>query len=893
MRSEIGADRWRRIEDILDVALARAPSEWNQVLSELCGDDVPLRAEVEALLRQSDKAAGFLSEPPAAAAAAAIHEARARRTSPARARRTEGRRIGAFRLIREIGRGGMARVFLAERAEGGFVHRVALKLLRPGLDRDVDHARFRAERQILASLTHANIARLLDGGTTDDGLPYFVLEYVDGKPIDEYLDERQAGVEERVRLFLTVCEATQFAHRNLVVHRDLKPSNILVDGDGVVKLLDFGLAKYPLLPGGVGPVSRATRRWMTPEYAAPEQIRGGPSTTLTDVYQLGAVLYELLTGEPPFAGYCVTLPAFERAILNDQPELPSSSVARKGLRDRAKKLRGDLDAIVLKALRKEPEERFDSVDAFERDLRAALHGDAVQARRNTTSYQMRRFMRRHRVETVATVSVVLAVLSALVVSVTQARRAAADRDRAAAASREATAISSFLINLFDASDPAESVGGNITASELVRRAADRAAALHAPASAQAGMLEVTARLYHSLGEYHAETETLMRALSIRGRAGGGSTVEIAATHQQLARALVAEGRFADADSAVRRALELQEAVLGPRDPVVAATLLQMAGVTVFLGDLRSAERSSRRALSISGGTVGPNDSATAHAHLILGSVQQRQGKFDEAEAEYRRAWDGYAKSLGPGDPEVAQSIMHVGYVLQNDPRRFDEADSLFHQALAIRRAAFGETHPVVAATLNDIADLRLSRGDTTTALPLARQSFAIAQRVYGPDHPLMLSAVQQMANNDARAGRLDLAEPLMRSAVPMMRRIRGNDHASVASVDIDLARIMIDRGEYADAEPFVHDALRIQRRAFGPSHPMTARSEAVLGRLRTRTGDLIGADSLLRRSLGIIERHSGREHSDVREVFRWLAELETARGRPVEAARYRSFADYR
>ena len=889
MKSEVGADRWRRVEEILDAALSRAPSEWDEVLAESCGDDAELRAEVEGLLRQSDKAAEFLDEPPALAAAAAVHESKARRRSSAN--RIEGRRIGAYRLVREIGRGGMARVFLAERADGGFAHRVAFKLLRPGLDTDVDHARFRAERQILASLTHANIARLLDGGATDDGVPYFVLEYVDGKPIDEYLNDRQASVEERVRLFLTVCEATQHAHRNLVVHRDLKPSNILVDREGVVKLLDFGLAKFPLLSGGEGPVSRATRRWMTPEYAAPEQIRGGPSTTLTDVYQLGAVLYELLTGEPPFAGYCVTLPAFERAILNDQPELPSDAAARTGRPDRAKALRGDIDAIALKALRKEPDERFDSVDAFERDLRAALRGDAVQARRNTTSYRMRRFIRRHRVETVATAAVVLAVLSGLVVSISLARRAAAERDRAAAASREATAISSFLIDLFDASDPAETGGAKITASELVRRAAERAAALRTQPQAQAAMFEVTARLYHSLGEYHSETLTLNRALAIRSR--GGSSLEIAGTHQQLARALIGEGQFAAADSAVRRALALQESVVGPRDRLVAATLLQSASVKVYLGDLRGAERASRRALSISEGAMGPNDSAAAHAHLMLGSTLQRQGRFDQAEAEYRRALEGYAKSLGADDPEVAQSLMHVGYVLQNDPRRLDEADSLFQRALAIRRKSLGEAHALVAATLNDIADLRLSRGDTATALPLARQSFTITQNAYGPDHPLAVSSIQQMANMYARAGRLDLAEPLMRSAVPMMRRIRGDDHASVGSTEIDLARIMIDRGEYAAAEPFIVDALRIQRRAFGPDHPVTARSEAVLGRLRTRTGDLAAADSLLRRSLGILEQHSGREQSDAREVFRWLAELATARGRPTEAARFRSFAGFR
>ena len=890
MKSELGVERWRRIEDILDTALARDPSEWNAVLDESCGNDALLRAEVESLLRQSDKAERFLSEPPSAAAAALIQESGA---GGRRAQHVEGRRIGAYRLVREIGRGGMARVFLAERAEGGFVHRVALKLLRPGLDTDVDHARFRAERQILASLNHPNIARLLDGGATNDGLPYFVLEYVDGKPIDVHLDERNATVEERVRLFLTVCEATQYAHRNLVVHRDLKPSNILVDQDGMVKLLDFGLAKYPLQPGALGPVSRATRRWMTPEYAAPEQIRGGPSTTLTDVYQLGAVLYELLTGEPPFAGYCVTLPAFERAILNDQPEAPSVSAARKGLVERARALRGDIDAIVLKALRKEPDERFDSADSFEKDLRAALAGDAVQARRNTTSYRLRRFVHRHRVETVATVSVGLAVLSALVISISLARRAAAERDRAATASREATAISSFLINLFDASDPAATGGGKITASELVRRAADRAGTLRAPPPVQAGLLEVTARLYHSLGEYRSETQTLQQALELRQRPGGGSSLEIASVYQQLGRAFIAAGRFPAADTAVRRALSLQETVLGTRDRVVASTLLQLAGVTVFLSDLVEAEHLSRRALSISEGVSGAHDSATAHAHLTLGSIQQRRGRFAEAEAEYRRAWDGYAKSLGHDDADVAQSIMHVGYVLQDDATRLDEADSLFGAALAIRRKVFGEAHPMVAATLNDIADLRLSRGDTATALPLARQSFAITQKVYGPDHPLAPSSLQQMANIYARAGRLDLAEPLTRSAVPMMRRILGDNHASVASAEIDLARIMIERGEYAAARPFADDAVRIQRLAFGPDHPMTARSEAVLGRLRTRTGDLIGADSILRRSLGIIERHSGREHGDAREIFRWLAELETARGRPAEAARYRSFAEPR
>ncbi len=889
MTSELGADRWQRIEDILDAALAGTPAEWGAVLDASCGDDLALRKEVESLLRQTGKAATFLAEPPVAAAAAAIQDDGERHPP----RHVEGRRIGAYRVVREIGRGGMSRVFLAERADGGFAHRVAVKLLRPGLDTEMDHARFRAERQILASLNHANIARLLDGGATDDGLPYFVLEYVDGKPIDVHLDERAASIKDRVRLFLTVCEATQYAHRNLVVHRDLKPSNILVASDGTVKLLDFGLAKHPLPQGASGPVSRATRRWMTPEYAAPEQIRGGPSTTLTDVYQLGAVLYELLTGEPPFATYCVTLPAFERAILNDQPEAPSALAARKGMADRAKALQGDLDAIVLKALRKEPDDRFDSVDSFERDLRASLSGEAVQARQNTTSYRVRRFARRHRIETRAAISVGLAVLSGLVISISLARRAEAERDRAAMASRESNAVSSFLINLFDATDPAATAGGKITASELVRRAAQRADALSDQPLAQARMLEVTARLYHSLGDYRSETETLSRAIEQRWHAGEAPSLELAGAYEQLSRAHVSAGRFATANSAIRRALSLRETLLGARNPAVAATLLQMANVAVFLGDLRSAERASRRALSISQGSVGPNDSATAHAHLILGSIRQRQGQSADAEAEYRLALDSYGNSLGPDDPEVAQSIMHVAYVLQDNPRRANEAEALFRRALQIRRKALGDSHPLVAATLNDIAELLLVRGDTAKALPLARQAFAIARTAYGETHPIAVSSTGQLANLYARAGRLDSAESLMRSALPMARRILGDEHVTVSSVEIDLARIMIDRAEYSDAEPFIADALRIQRFVFGPDHPTTARTEAVLGHLRTRTGHPAQADSLLRRSLGIVEQHTGREHADAREIFRWLAELETARGRPAAAAHYRLFSEKR
>jgi tRNA A-37 threonylcarbamoyl transferase component Bud32 len=311
--------------------------------------DAPLRDELTSLLAAHESSAPTSTtsrRPSIAPAYAAVIDA------PTAGPRWEGRRIGAYRLVREVGRGGMSRVFLAERADGAFEQRVALKLLRPGFDSDIDVQRFRAERQILASLDHPNIARLLDGGLTDDGLPYLVLEYIDGLPLDRYCEDRGLSTRHRLGLFLTVAEAVEHAHRHSVVHRDLKPSNVLVTPGGVVKLLDFGVAK--LLEQGAPGATRTTRtthRWVTPGYAAPEQVRGAAITPRTDVYQLGVVLYELLAGRMPFGRDAESLHDLEAAVLSREPDPLGGP------------LRGDLDAIVAKALRKDPAERYASASS--------------------------------------------------------------------------------------------------------------------------------------------------------------------------------------------------------------------------------------------------------------------------------------------------------------------------------------------------------------------------------------------------------------------------------------------------------------------------------------------------------------------------------------------------
>jgi eukaryotic-like serine/threonine-protein kinase len=478
-------DRWRRVERVLDTVLAHESDAWPAALDEACSGDPALRAEVEAYLRRLDDARDFLATPPAAVAAALVAEAGTLGGAH------EGRRVGAYRIVREIGRGGMSRVFLAERDDGAFTQTVAVKLLRTGFDDDADQRRFRGERQILASLSHPHITRLFDGGVTEDGVPYLVLEYVDGEPIDRYCERHALTVRERLQLFLDVAEATQYAHRSLVVHRDLKPSNILVTADGDVKLLDFGLAKLLQadVSGATTPQTRVGHRLMTPEYAAPEQLRGEPITTLTDVYQLGAVLYELLTGRRPFAVRAGTLRELEHAVTTTDPPPPSAATAGV-LAEQAggpartvetaaatrRALRGDLDAIVLQALRKEPDQRYASAQALADDVRRHLAGRPVLARGRAHGYRARRFVRRHRFS-LAMAVVIAGLVGAWVGTVIGSRaRVQSALDEAVIGARKSEQVTDFMLGLFEADPTGAVLSDTVTARALLNRGLARACA---------------------------------------------------------------------------------------------------------------------------------------------------------------------------------------------------------------------------------------------------------------------------------------------------------------------------------------------------------------------------------------------------------------------------------
>ncbi len=887
MTTNVDSDRWQRLAEVLDAALARNPSDWPEVLDAACVGAPDLRREAQQLLERVDDARRFLSSPPASIAAAVVAEADETAGS------APGRRIGAYSIVREIGRGGMSRVLLARRADGQFEQYVALKLLRPGLDSDVDHARFRAERQIVASLNHPNIARLLDGGLTDGGQPFLVLEFVDGQPIDAYCEAHALSVRRRVELFLMVAGATQYAHRNLIIHRDLKPSNILVAADGSVKLLDFGLAKL-LEPGATydhrASAPHTVARWMTPEYASPEQIRHHPVTTLTDVYQLGVVLYRLLSGRLPFAASGGDLRELETAILESDPAPPSAAAADPA---RAKALAGDLDAIVLKAIRKEPDERYPSVEALADDLRRYLSGHAVRARRGSPWYRARRLMRRHRVEAIATLGVSLSLLIGAGVAVTQARRAATQRDLAAAASRESEAVTAFLMGLFETSDPADARGDTLTAQELVRRAAARAEKLQEHPLAQARMLDVTARLYSGLGQYAKASEMFARALTTERAAGAGQTAEAASTLNELSVELTRLGRYIAADSAAREALRIQMEVLGPGHPSLAVTLHRIASVAIYRGQLAVADTFNRRALALREKSLGPEDSLTAESHLKLGSTLRFEGRSAEAELEIRESLAIAQRTLGSDNPHVADALIGIAYLLDEDRRDYAGAEPYYRRALEIRRLRFGDADPMVGATLSDIAQFLSRRGEDSAAVATSRKALDVIRRAYGTEHPYVASFMGDLATTERDAGRLDEAASLYRDAIAMNRRLRGSDHENIAGLEVGLARLLVARGDFAEAERTVQDAMRIRRHHGNAGSPGTAYAEGLLGMVLTREARYAEADSVLRESLRSLERQVGRGQRDVRQVYGWLADLDDALGRTDDAARHRMIASIR
>jgi tetratricopeptide (TPR) repeat protein len=851
MAHPFSPSEWSRIEAVLDDVLERDPAERAAAIAAACGDDRTLRAHVEALVAADTNARGFL-EMPAAEYAAAVVRAATEDDDPDRGERA-GDLIGPYRVIREIARGGMGRVFLASRADGQFEQQVALKLVRSGPFGTEILDRFLRERQILARLQHPNIARLLDGGVTADGRPYFAMEYVDGEQITTYCNVRSLDLHQRLDLFTSVCDAVQYAHQNLVVHRDLKPSNTLVTAQGQVKLLDFGIAKV-LHQDDEGPHDRTLTRLgsapMTPEYAAPEQVRGEPVTTATDVYALGALAYELVTGRGPHTLTRLTAGEVERVITQREVDRPSQAVARakgetedsaaRSLRLKLRRqLKGDLDTILLQALQKEPARRYASAGAFADDIRRYRRGLPIAARRDSFGYRAGKFVRRNAIGVTGCALVAASLVAGLIGTAWQARVAS----REAAKARE---VSRFLSSLFEVADPARANADDITARELLERGAERIESeLAAQPEVQAEMMFLLGGISRKLNQYDRAQALLDRALTLRGGTTRSSDA-VADVTGELARLAHDRGRPDEAERLHREALEMRKASQGAGHASVGASMRDLAAVLTSRGKYDEAERLLRDALVLHQTIYGPEHAEIASDLEELQSTLRGRGDPGAAVVAARRCLDMRLKLLGADHLDTATAMNNLAILLY-DKWELAEAERLYRQVLTFDRRRLGELHSNTATVMNNLAFVLRDQGQYDEAERLYRSALDLDKRLFGDQHPYVATVMSNLATTLLKKGELDEAERLYRGSLEMFQRVYGDGHWRVGAVAGGLATVLSMKGDDG-AEALYRDALARLEKALQARHPQLEPVLIGLGRELTRRERPAEAEPFLRRA---------------------------------------------
>ena len=818
-------DRWQAVGPDLEQVLALENAERQAWLDAFRVREPALAADLDDLLQEHEAVVseGFLEgdtplRPPEAT--------------------LSGQTVGAYTLESLIGQGGMGSIWLARRSDGRFEGHSAIKFLNAAIGGREGQERFRREGNVLARLTHPNIARMNDAGVSPLGQPYLVLEYIEGTQIDRYCAEHALGTEGRIRLFLDVLAAVAHAHANLIVHRDIKPSNVMVTRDGHVKLLDFGIAK--LIEDDGGGATLLTREGgsaLTPEYAAPEQVMGGPVTTATDVYSLGVLLYLLLSGRHP-AGDALRSPAeLMKAIVDTQPRR-LSSVAGHDVR---RALKGDLETIVAKALKKDPHERYASVTAMAEDLRRYLARQPITARSDSLRYRATKFVARHQ-RAVAFATASLLIIATLIGFYTI--RLAAERDRARREAEKAIKVSELLTSLLTGADPYGTRQREPTVREVLDAGAARVQKdLADQPEVQAEMLTVIGRTYYRLGLADKARPLLEQGLELSRRAGR-EDARIAQSLNDLGVVVRESGDFKHARSLLHEAATMRRKVLGPEHQDLAITLVELGRTYSQVGESAQAEPLFREALAIRRKTLGNEHRETAVSLSDLALDLWGRGDTAGAEPLFRESLAISRKTLGDNHPNVASSMSNLGLVLM-DKGEYAAAESLFREALAVHTRTVGEKHNNVATTLNNLAGAVRQQGRYEEALAFATQALEIGLASYGPNHP------------------------------------------SVAIFEVAVSRAHLDGRNPAKAEPLLRDALRIQRRAYKPDNWRIGMTCSLLGASLTGLARYAEAEELLIEARKVLRDVPGREGREAAATRTRLVALYEAWGKPDKASPYR------
>jgi serine/threonine protein kinase/Tfp pilus assembly protein PilF len=904
-----------KLQEIFENAVALEPAQRKAYVAGACGGDEALRAQVEALLNAHDGAAKFLSSPTSPAAPTLASSARfaSAATVVGPVREGPGTRIGPYKLLQAIGEGGFGSVFMAEQ-EKPVARKVALKIIKLGMDTHQVVARFEQERQALAMMDHPNIAKVFDAGATETGRPYFVMELVKGAPIVEYCDRHNLSIPERLDLFAQVCHAVQHAHTKGIIHRDLKPSNVLVsnqDGRPHAKVIDFGIAKAT--------ASKLTEKTLftehkaligTPEYMSPEQAEGSLDIdTRTDVYSLGVLLYELLTGTTPFSGKDLRSAAYaeiQRIIREVEPPRPSTRLSANteslasiaaSRHTEPKRLgalvRGELDWIVMKALEKDRQRRYETASGLMMDIRRYLSGEAVLAAPPSTAYRVRKFVRRNRVAVAAGTAVTAALLLGLAGTAWQAKVASQQRDAAVAAGRAeaeqrkvaeaarvdalaqkaraeekeaeaakqkgiAQGVVKFQADMLAAVDPmnlpkdpttGEPLKDRVTvlqALEAALKAINEGSLKDAPL-VEAGVRTTIGDTFVALGRYKEAEPVLRRALEIRRANYPEGSLEIAQSLDRLADTLSLISNFKEAERLLRESLAMRRSA---QHPSVGTAMNNLAQVLHMQSRYDEAESLLRESAAIEEQTPSSDKAGLARTYDNLAKTLTKQNKLDEAEEFMRKALKARRDAYTPGHPEIALGQNNLATMLVS-AKKYGEAEQLYRESLASRRATLPAQHPDIAGTLSNLGSLLRNQGKLAEAEPVYRESLAIQRATLPSGHESIARSLNGLGLLLKEMNKLDEAEPVYREALAIRRASLPAGHPTIATSLNNLAILLKDQGKLAEAEPLYRESLAIRRDALPPGHPSIATSLNNLAVLLSEQSKFAEAEQVLREALEI------------------------------------------
>jgi eukaryotic-like serine/threonine-protein kinase len=815
--------RWDLVQSLFHRAADLSAAAQRELLRNACGDDGSVVDQVLKMLDHDGRGASLLDRDLAYAAEPMVDNASTGGMND--------QRFGPYRLTRVLGEGGVGIVYLAARDDLGSV--AAIKILRDAWLSPSRRERFASEQRILAQLNHPSIARLYDADTLPDGTPWFAMEYVEGVPLTEYCRERAASLTERLRLFVGVCDAVQYAHRRMVVHRDLKPSNILVTPEGGVKLLDFGIARQLDI---VDPTLTALRL-MTPAYAAPEQVLGNPTSVQTDVYALGAILYELLANRPPFDLSNRTPAEAERIIVGAEPARVSLAAPEPVRRAAGNHAWGDLDTLCLTAMHKDLQRRYGSIEALRRDVAHYLRCEPLEARPDSVAYRTGKFIRRNS-RRLSAAAAVFAMIVSLVVFYTV--RLAIARNAAVAETNRTERIQRFMLHLFDGGEKHVGPADDLRVVALVDRGFAQARALDREPLVQAELYHTLGGIYRKLGKFERADALLQSSLDVRRSQPHANAADVVTSLVALALLRSDQARFEEAERFVREALAMARRNLRPVDPVVpmatmalggileqrgsydqaipvledavrlqsvagvdrteqAATLVELASTHFYAGHYDVSESLNRQVLATHRHLYGDRHPLVAEDFINLGAIEHERGRYADAERFYRQALEINQAWYGADSYEAASNVTMLGRSLVFETR-YEEADNLLRQALAIQERVFGTIHPRVASALNDLGNVAVKRNLLDEAEADFRRIGVIYRSVYGDKHYLVAIAVSNLAGVFMARNDYSTAERMYRDAVSRFSEAQSPDHLNTGIARIKLGRSLLQQQRYGEAE---------------------------------------------------------------------------------------------